>query len=171
MPMITGLDIRQTVVNMLNITFEKIPVLTPETLEDYDLGVFFVYLENLSWQSINNGYNKHTYSVEIQYEKTRGSEPFFEGGENSVDLMMMAELLSALFADTIQIKDRYVLVGSGKASLYESSLYYVFDVNFTERKPHIDDVEGLPIARKLGVRLAADEKEIPLLREREEENG
>lgn len=171
MPMITGLDIRQTIVGMLNTTFEKIPVLTPETLEDYDLGVFFVYLENLSWQSINNGYNEHTYSVEIQYEKTRGAEPFFEGGENSVDLMMMAELLSALFADTLQIKDRYVLVSSGKASLYENSLYYAFDIRFNERKPHLSDVEKMPIARKLDVRLVADDEEIPILKESEATNG
>lgn len=130
--MIKGTDIRRFVVNKLNESFFDIDVLNPNVEEDYLKDVFFIYIDNLTWQSHSNGMNLYNYEIQIQYQE-----------KGDIELMEMGEILCAIFNGTMPIEviedgklisKKHVLVNSGTAEIIQKNLFYIFNIIFTAPK-------------------------------------
>ena len=120
--MISELDIKKSIVEIINKKFNT-RVYVNEVQEDFKRPAFFVYLNDMSYESATNTTDEYTYNFVIQYIDAKSNE-----------LLEVSKKLNECFGVCLRVLDRYLFIPNKTTEIDSGSLFFTFSVKFRQKK-------------------------------------
>lgn len=119
--MITLVDIKKTINNVLKNNFPDVKIYSSDTKEGFNRPAFFTQIVPLTSDYETVNYTSNRLMVVINY---------FSENETELENLRMADALKKAYGMTLKVKDRYITLREIKTDITDGVLQFKFDLNF-----------------------------------------
>jgi len=119
--MITLVDIKKSINQVLKANFPTIKIYSSDTKEGFTRPSFFTSIIPISFNYDTTNFTSNKLMVVINY---------FSKNETELENLRMADALKKAYGMTLKVKDRYITLREIKTDITDGVLQFKFDLNF-----------------------------------------